>query len=123
MKQIATTRLTRLGVFAAALAAAAVLNGCAIGASQPVEDSAAVSTIKKGVTNQQDILTKFGSPSDKSTDEKGNSVWHYQRVRTSALGFIPGLNMLGQSQKNNELTIRFNAKGVVTNYDYTQASL
>ncbi len=105
------------------LLAAVLLNGCAVGASPAVTDDAAVSTIQKGRTTKQDVLAKFGEPSDQTSDEKGNASWHYQRVENSALGFLPGLNLLGHSEKNTELTIRFNSRGVVTGYDYNHRNL
>lgn len=100
-----------------------MLNGCAVGASPAVADDATVKTIQVGRTTKQDILAKFGDPSDQTSDGKGNASWHYQRVQNTALGFIPGLNLLGQSEKNTELTVRFNTKGVVTGYDYNHRSL
>ena len=86
MKRILTTTATML-------LAAALLNGCAVGASPAVNDDAAVSTIQKGRTTKQDVLAKFGQPSDQTSDDKGNASWHYQRVENSALGFLPGLNL------------------------------
>lgn len=116
MKRILTSTATMF-------LAAALLNGCAVGASPTVADDAAVSTIQKGHTTKQDVLAKFGQPSDQTNDEKGNASWHYQRVENSALGFLPGLNLLGHSEKNTELTIRFNSRGVVTGYDYNHRNL
>ncbi|NRF83828.1 outer membrane protein assembly factor BamE [Burkholderia gladioli] len=116
MKRILTTTATMI-------LAAALLNGCAVGASPAVNDDAAVSTIQTGRTTKQDVLAKFGQPSDQTTDDKGNASWHYQRVENSALSFLPGLNLLGRSEKNTELTVRFNSRGVVTGYDYNHRNL
>ncbi|NIF40123.1 outer membrane protein assembly factor BamE [Burkholderia sp. Tr-862] len=116
MKRILTTTATML-------LAAALLNGCAVGASPAVADEAAVSTIQAGRTTKKDVLTKFGQPSEQTSDDKGNATWHYQRVENSALAFLPGLNLLGRSEKNSELTVRFNSRGVVTGYDYNHRNL
>ena len=107
----------------AMIAAAALLNGCAVGASDAVANDQTVSAIQVGVTTQQDVLAKFGEPSNRKTNDKGNSEWYYQRVQNTALAFIPGLNLLGQSEKESELTVRFNSKGIVTGYDHNHRSL
>lgn len=113
----------RISVAASLVLATIVLNGCAVGASPAITEDANVATIKVGRTTKKEVLATFGQPSEQVTDDKGNAQWHYQRVQNTVLGYIPGLNMLGQSEKNTELNIRFNAKGVVTGFDHNRRSL
>ncbi|PAJ84960.1 outer membrane protein assembly factor BamE [Burkholderia ubonensis] len=96
-----------------ATAAVLALGGCVSG-STSITDEQKISSIRVGKSTTQDVERTLGKPGNVQREESGAQVWTYQTVKTSALAFIPIANMLGESFQEDNLTVRFNKKGVVT---------
>ncbi|RQS66336.1 outer membrane protein assembly factor BamE [Burkholderia sp. Bp8963] len=73
-----------------------------------------ISSIRVGKSTTQDVERTLGRPGDVQLEEGGAQVWTYQTVNPSVLAFIPVANLLGKSMQEDNLTVRFNKKGVVT---------
>lgn len=86
--------------------------GCVTGADS-IADETKISKIQIGKTTNKDVEALLGRPGSVEIAESGEQVWTYQRVQTSPLAAIPFLNMMGNSIAENNITIRFNKKGVV----------
>lgn len=96
-----------------AAAAGLVLGGCATG-STSITDEQKISSIRVGKSTTQDVERTLGKPGEVQLEESGAQVWTYQTVKTNAIAFVPIANMLGKSMQEDNLTVRFNKKGVVT---------
>ncbi|MBN3792085.1 outer membrane protein assembly factor BamE [Burkholderia sp. Ac-20353] len=96
-----------------AVAAGMALGGCATG-STSITDEQKISSIRVGKSTTQDVERTLGKPGDVQLEESGAQVWTYQTVKSSVLAFIPVANLLGNSMQEDNLTVRFNKKGVVT---------
>lgn len=100
-------------MFVAAVASATLtLGGCATG-STSITDEQKVSSIQIGKSTTRDVEQILGKPGDVQLAENGEQVWTYQTVKTNAVAFIPFANMMGNSMKEDNLTVRFNSKGIV----------
>lgn len=88
------------------------LSGCATG-STSITDEQKVSSIQIGKSTTRDVEQILGKPGNVELEENGEQVWTYQTVKTNATAFIPFANMTGHSMKEDNLTLRFNSKGVV----------
>jgi len=104
-----------MGRLSALLVTATVLisvTGCVSGAAS-IADESKVSKIQIGKTTSKDVEVLLGKPSSVELGESGEQIWTYQRIQTSPLAAIPFFNMMGNSMAENNLTIRFNKRGVV----------
>jgi outer membrane protein assembly factor BamE (lipoprotein component of BamABCDE complex) len=109
--------MKKMTVLAVGLAMAASLVGCTTnGSKSAITDPSKVAMIKPGVTTTKDVERIFGRPSDVQYLEKGEQVWSYQNVSTSALAYVPFANTMGNSMKESSLALRFNSKGVVEQF-------
>ncbi|RDU99874.1 outer membrane protein assembly factor BamE domain-containing protein [Trinickia dinghuensis] len=103
-------------IIASAIVAAAAsftLAGCVTG-NASITDEQKVSSIQIGRSTTHDVENILGKPGDVELQQGGEQVWTYQTVKTNAVAFIPFANMMGKSEQENNLTVRFNSKGVVT---------
>lgn len=96
-----------------AAAASLTLGGCVTG-NASITDEQKISSIQVGKSTMQDVERAFGKPGDVELKQGGEQVWTYQTVKTNAVAFIPIANMMGKSEEEHNLTVRFNKKGVVT---------
>ena len=96
-----------------AAAASLTLVGCVTG-NASITDEQKISSIQIGKSTMQDVERAFGKPGDVELQQGGEQVWTYQTVKMNAVAFIPIANMLGKSEEEHNLTVRFNKKGVVT---------
>lgn len=109
--------MKKMTMLAVSLAMATSLVGCTTAGSKSViTDPAKVAMITPGVTTTKDVERIFGRPSAVEYLEKGEQVWSYQNVSTSALAYVPFANMMGNRMKETSLTLRFNSKGVVKQF-------
>lgn len=93
---------------------AAALGGCASNyGNSSITDEKKVSSIQIGKSTTKDVQTTLGKPSYVSTEEGGEQVWLYQNVNVKGTALIPFVALFGGTMKENNLSIRFNRKGVV----------
>lgn len=95
------------------VAASLTLGGCVTG-NASITDEQKVSSIQIGKSTMQDVERTLGKPGDVALDRGGEQVWTYQTVKTNAVAFIPFANLMGKSEEEHNLTVRFNKRGVVT---------
>ena len=107
--------------FIAALAAAAVLAGCAVG-NQAVRNMTTASVneaIVVGKTTLPDVKTQFGNPSNYYKDADGTDVYQFnwEFSRPSAKNFIP-LNVVDEFMHTKKtLSVWVNSEGYVTKHE------
>lgn len=104
--------LAKTAITSALVIACTFLTGCATG-SQAIADPNKVAQIQPGKTTTQQVEGLLGKPGDVALEASGEKVWTYQRVEQSWKAFVPGLNMTGDSMREQNLTIRFDKNGVV----------
>ncbi|MDH0342097.1 outer membrane protein assembly factor BamE domain-containing protein [Chromobacterium haemolyticum] len=93
---------------------AASLGGCATNyGNASITDDKKVSAIQIGKSTTKDVQSTLGKPSYVSTEEGGEQVWLYQNVNVSGKAMIPFVALFGGTMKENNMSIRFNRKGVV----------
>lgn len=111
-------------MLAVSLAMAAALAGCTTtGSNGTITDQSKVAMIKPGVTTTKDVERIFGRPSNVQYLEKGEQIWSYQNVSTSAMAYVPFANMMGNSMKESTLVVRFNGKGLVKEFQQAENRL
>ncbi|MGN5477625.1 hypothetical protein ACTMU2_14050 [Cupriavidus basilensis] len=104
-------------ILAVALSVSAVLAGCTTtGANNAITDQSKVAMVKPGVTTTRDVERIFGRPGNVQYLEKGEQIWSYQNVNTSALAYIPFANMMGNSMKRVHASLPLQWKGVVKEF-------
>lgn len=89
-----------------------LLGACASGTTA-IADPNVVSKIQVGKSSMGDVEALLGKPSSTQLSENGETVWTYQTVKTNWKGLVPGLNLMGESMKEQNMTLRFTKKGVV----------
>ena len=107
-----TKRIAAPILMAVVASATLILDGCTTG-STAINDEQKVSSIQIGKSTTADVERLFGKPGGVQLDESGEQVWTYQSVKTNATAFIPFLNMTGDAIHENNISVRFNKKGVV----------
>jgi outer membrane protein assembly factor BamE (lipoprotein component of BamABCDE complex) len=110
-------------VFAAAVAVALTLSGCASSGNEKVrtETMDTVGTkVTKGVTTMDRVKALYGEPSSVSLTDGGNEVWKYEYAHATAkaVNFVPvvGLFAGGADVNKNEVVFLFDSKRVVQNF-------
>jgi outer membrane protein assembly factor BamE (lipoprotein component of BamABCDE complex) len=95
-----------------AIAIVALFCGCMSVHTGNDFDASKVSQIKKGETNESQLITMFGQPNQRTTNSQtGNSLtWIYSQGNV-------GLG--GATSTNKTLTAFINQAGVVTDYSYS----
>lgn len=118
-----------------------LLSGCVNPASRSPLNQARISvSLKKGVTTQDEVLQRLGTPNIITNDSEDREVWTYQQhsvsggsaavdargygiARAANAFFNPaaaiagvGVSAYGQSSKTATLTVKFNRSGVVDEY-------
>jgi len=81
-------------------------------------------TLKKGVTNQTEVLESFGAPNITSVDGNGHEVWTYQRHATDVQAAAENWAIfsrdttVGFSQSNRTITliIKFDENKIVKDF-------
>lgn len=65
-----------------------------------------VASIQKGVTTEQSVLAKFGTPSSVTTDSDGNKIygWTYAQANAFSVG------------QGKSLVVKVNKEGIVDSY-------
>lgn len=110
------------------------IGGCA--SVQPVQSSnltpgMAKTTIIKGKTTQNEILTVFGAPNIVTKNKSGNEVWTYDKmsVETGASEVygtaivVGGVGVRGSStERSFTLMIEFDENDVVKDYSYRSSA-
>ena len=102
---------------------AAIITGCASTGNN--FDESRLSQIKKGETNEAQLVNWFGQPESRSVNSEGvcKLTWLYAEAKVSGQAFIPYAGpFLKQGQsKSKTLTVTI-ADGVVTGYTYSGAN-
>ena len=93
-------------------------------------------TLKKGVTDQADVLNTFGPPNVATIDASGNEVWTYQKNATVSkatksngygtiiiLGGSHSTSGFEQSSRTMTLIIKFDESRKVTDFKSMDTSL
>jgi hypothetical protein len=92
------------------------VGGCA-SAGRDFDDTQ-VSSIQKGVTTEQDLITMFGQPENRSMNSDGQTVltWMYTHGHVNGKSFIPfaGAFMGGTNSASKSLTVTLKDDKVVT---------
>ncbi len=118
MRQLSSCRSIRSVslLLAAALLLPLLSGGCA-SAGRNFDDSQ-VSKIQKGVTTEQDLITMFGQPEQRSMNSEGQTVltWMYTHGHVNGKSFIPfaGAFMGGTNSESKSLTVTLKDDKVVT---------
>ncbi|WKV52162.1 outer membrane protein assembly factor BamE [Dickeya fangzhongdai] len=104
-------RTIALTLLAASLS---MLAGCVNTGNQTLKSEnqeSVKSKLVKGKTTQQDVLSQFGDPYSRTTEEDGNEVWSYvmHNNQMSATSYIPivGLFTGGSDNQSKTLQITF----------------
>ncbi|CAJ4332526.1 lipoprotein [Burkholderia pseudomallei] len=103
-------RITRMG---AILVVTASLFGCASYGNDAISDQQKVSSIQVGKTSKADVKNVLGTPGNVAFADNGDEIWTYQHVSTSAAAYIPFVGLFKNGIHEDNLTIRFNSRGVV----------
>ena len=74
-------------------------------------DNSQIKNIQNNVTNEEEILEKFGPPFKKGI-ENGQTMWSYQFDKWNALG----------PAQSKDLVILFDKKNIVKGYRYTTSN-
>lgn len=81
--------------------------------------------ITKGITTKEQVRVALGDASFVSLSESGKEQWMYSftKARPNAASFVPYLNIIDSSATSNtkQLVILFDAKGVVSNYTFSDS--
>ena len=98
-------------------------------ASNPYTHGNVQLTLKKGITDQSDVLNTFGPPNVATIDASGNEVWTYQKNATVAkatesnaygtiiiLGGSHSTSGFEQSSRTMTLIIKFDESKKVTDF-------
>ncbi|MCM3609158.1 outer membrane protein assembly factor BamE [Cupriavidus pauculus] len=98
----------------AVLLAVTALAGCASNyGNSSITDEKKVASVQVGKSTTRDVEAILGKPSFVNTEEGGEQVWLYQNVNVNGTAFIPFASLFGSTMKENNMSIRFNKKGVV----------
>ena len=99
--------------------------GCAAAGVRVTEDK--LTTLKKGETTIDEVITMFGKPTNSTLDSNGTRiiVYSYAKVSTRAETFIPivGLFAGGTDIQSNSVAMTFNGKGILINYSSSASEL
>lgn len=120
------TKISRHILIAAYLFLICLITGCAYNAGNPsiaLHDNEQIDKIiVKGKTTQEEIRSKFGTPTHTTTDRNG-SIWTYSSTETKEgvtnwIPFVPLVTGIDITTKSKELIINFNKKKIVSNYSF-----
>ena len=91
-----------------------ILMGCVNSGNQALKNEnqeSVKSKLAKGKTTKENVLSQFGEPYSRSTQEDGNEVWTYvmHNTQMSSISFIPvvGLFTGGSDNQSKTLEITF----------------
>ena len=122
MKKVLLFLMLTLSVTALAGCAASMGNSSMKGES----NSSLSQKLIKGKTTESQVAGMFGQPYTKSFAGNGDPEWSYTRntERNGVLSYVPvvGLFANAQTDTNKNLTILFNKKGVVKNWEFTNST-
>lgn len=104
-----------------AVLAALLLTGCTSTGTQNFDEDK-VAQIKKGVTTEQDLVSIFGPPQNRSVDSSGQvtMTWVYAEYHMNAVSFIPiaGGLMTGGKGTSKALSVTL-ADGKVKDFTFS----
>ncbi|KAG0183154.1 hypothetical protein DFQ28_001738, partial [Apophysomyces sp. BC1034] len=90
------------------------LAGCASNyGNTSITDEKKVASVQVGKSTTKDVEAILGKPSFVNTEEGGEQIWMYQNVNVKGIAMIPFASLFGGTMKENNMSIRFNKKGVV----------
>jgi outer membrane protein assembly factor BamE (lipoprotein component of BamABCDE complex) len=105
------------------VASAFLLSACMSVGNSQVRDSSNLSSVREGVTTQQQIIQIFGQPQSVVQKSDGTLQWHYHHtdVEMSSSMFIPILGpFIGNSSTDMQMLVfNFNRNGTVRSYEST----
>lgn len=92
-----------------------ILSGCVSSGNQALKtetQESVRSKLVKGKTTNQDVLSQFGEPYSRSTQEDGNEVWTYvmHNTQMSSISFIPVVGLLAGGSDNQSKTLEITFK-------------
>lgn len=118
------------GTIIAAIAAFALLSGCASSGNQSLAketEETVAQKITEGETRQSEVQGIFGSPMNTTFTDGGNEVWEYMLTDTALdpVSYVPIVNMFGSSASGTQkkLTILFDENDVVRRYSMTTSDV
>jgi outer membrane protein assembly factor BamE (lipoprotein component of BamABCDE complex) len=109
---------------AATLLAALALAGCVSSGTQVTEEQAG--QFQKGITTEQEVIAKLGTPNATTRQSDGSAVivYTYVRARPNAVDFVPIVGLLagGATAQANTVTFTFDSSGVLKSYSATASN-
>jgi len=123
LRRLVSKLIFRLVMVVLAMGTAALtLPGCSTTTGTKVE-AADVAFITKGKTTKSELLTKFGQPARRAVESSGGEVllWFFAKTDIDAKTFIPfvGAFMAGSTTAFQELQVKFDKNGIVTDHKYS----
>lgn len=102
-----------------------ILTGCVAMGTQVKEQQ--LSTLEKGKTTMQDVVSSFGPPSTNTLNSNGTRtlVYIYTEAQARPETFIPFIGGLvgGADSRSNIVTLQFNNGGVLVDYSSSTSSI
>jgi outer membrane protein assembly factor BamE (lipoprotein component of BamABCDE complex) len=118
-------KLGSLAFLVSVATATLVLPGCGTTSGVKVEASD-LSFITKGKTTKAQLVEHLGEPTQRTTNSKGDDIysWSYSKSTIDAKSFIPfaGFVLGGGTTKSQELEVRLNKKGIVSDYQFSDGT-
>lgn len=92
-----------------------ILVGCVNSGNQTLKNEtqeSVKSKLVKGKTTKDDVLTQFGEPYSRSTQDDGNEVWSYvmHNSQMNATSFIPVVGLFTGGSDNQSKTLQITFK-------------
>lgn len=100
------------------------LSGCYSGGNSALDkadETSIATTLIKGVTTKQEVVSAYGSPMSKSPTADGETwLYQYTKGRAKGTAFIPGAGLFTDTTTYDmkQLTILFQSDGTVSSYTW-----
>ncbi len=122
--------MKKIALFLMLLVSMTALAGCAAsmgsGSIKNASNAKLSQKLVKGQTTESQVAQMFGQPTSKEFAGNGDPEWLYTRntVHNGILSYVPvvGLFANAQTDTNKELTILFNKKGIVKNWEFANST-